>query len=574
MQQLESTIAALRQAIAWRPGDAEAHFNLAQVLSQAGRPQEAIAAYQQALGLRPNWAKAHYYCAATLLELERPAEAVEHYRTILQSQPARSETEHSLGHALMLMGRIEEAKAAYARAEAADPACRTPMSRLFRESLAEVIPPDREAIEQYQARAEAAVSAFAREPFQLDLAELQSGAATPSPMLAYYGVNVRPIMEQYAQAIARHITPLASGPRRGKPKLGIVVSHAHEVVFARCWGGIAERLSRELFDVRIICSQKGATTLQGLLSIPADEYLPLPGQIQPAATLIDEQNFDWLHYWEIGTDWANYYLPFFRPARGQSSCWGWPVTSGNPRVDSYLSCAQLEPPDAAEHYTERLVLLEHLPTYYVRPSAASTAPARGRLGLAEGDRLYLCTQNLRKYHPDFDALLAEVLRSDPQGLFVMIADSQASITELLLARFRRTMPDVVSRVRVAPRMPREEYLALVAAADVALDTLHYGSGANTVYDTVAVGTPLVTLPGEFHRSRWATAVNRRLGLTQLIAGTPQEYVATAVQVARDADLRRTLHRQILAAGEPLFADAAVVVEHQEYFRGAIAATRR
>ncbi|MBI3465223.1 MAG: hypothetical protein HY000_19530, partial [Planctomycetes bacterium] len=283
------------------------------------------------------------------------------------------------------------------------------------------------------------------------------------------------------------------------------------------------------------------------------------------------QQFDWLHYWEIGTDATNYYLPFFQPALGQSTCWGWPMTSGNPRVDSYLSCEQLEPPQGQEHYSERLVLLKRLPTYFIRPAVPSGAYPRSHFGMEENARVYLCTQNLRKFHPDFDPLLADLLRSDPQGLLLIIADAQASITELLLARFRRTMPDVVSRLRVLPRMDREPYLALVALADVALDTLHYGGGANTVYDAVAVGAPMVTLPTEFHRSRWAAAVNRRLGLEQLITSTPEEYVAKTVEVAGNPDLRQTLHRQILEAGSELFEDTAVVREHEEYFSQAIAA---
>jgi predicted O-linked N-acetylglucosamine transferase (SPINDLY family) len=145
---------------------------------------------------------------------------------------------------------------------------------------------------------------------------------------------------------------------------------------------------------------------------------------------------------------------------------------------------------------------------------------------------------------------------------------------MLLDRFRRTMPDVVNRVRAIPRMERDPYLALVALADVALDTLHYGGGANTVYDAVAMGTPTVTLPEEFHRSRWAAAVNRRLGLAQhLIATSPEEYIAKAVEVGANRELRQELSKQILAAGGELFEDMAVVAEHDVYFSEVIAAKR-
>ena len=68
-------------------------------------------------------------------------------------------------------------------------------------------------------------------------------------------------------------------------------------------------------------------------------------------------------------------------------------------------------------------------------------------------------------------------------------------------------------------------------------------------------------------------MNRRLGLPQLIADTPEEYVAKAVEVASNLDLRETFRRQILDAGPELFEDVSVVREHDAYFSEAIAATR-
>jgi predicted O-linked N-acetylglucosamine transferase (SPINDLY family) len=118
-------------------------------------------------------------------------------------------------------------------------------------------------------------------------------------------------------------------------------------------------------------------------------------------------------------------------------------------------------------------------------------------------------------------------------------------------------------------MDRADYLGLAAAADVILDTPHYGGGANTVYDAAAVGTPTVTLPGPFQRSRWAMAVNRRLGVEELTAGSPAEYVRTAVRVAGDDDLRSDLGRRIRAAGAGLFEDARAVEELTEFFLNSI-----
>jgi predicted O-linked N-acetylglucosamine transferase (SPINDLY family) len=570
----DEAIAAVRRATELRPDYAAAHYNLGNLFREEGRLQRAVDSYTVALRIRPAWVGPRLNIAAAWLELQEPAKAAEHYREVLRLQPASADAAQSLGHALRAMGQMTEARTAYERA-AASPggeSYRDPVSVLARETLAELVAPDQAAIEEHQTRARAAVAEFAAQSPKLNLPELHTSAAVPSMMLAYYGGDVRPLLEQFAQAIGPLIPRCSPSRRHGKPRLGIVVTNGHEGVFAKCWGGIAQRLSRELFDVRIVCSRGGANILQTLLAVSPDEYVRLPTQIDAAARLLEEQQLDWLHYWEIGTDPMNYYLPFFRPALGQSGCWGWPVTSGNPQVSAYLSCRQLEPPEGPAHYSERLVQLERLPTYFVRPAAAE-GKDRSHFGLDESAHVYLCTQNVRKYHPDFDPLLADLLRRDPQGLLLVIADAQSSITQLLLERFRRTMPDVVGRVRVMPRMDQQEYLSLIAAADVVLDTLHYGAGANTVYDAVAMGTPLITMPGEFHRTRWAAAVNRRLGLEQLTAATAEEYVATAIEVAASKDLRRELQTQILERGAELFEDMVVVAEHNDYFNEAIAAVR-
>jgi predicted O-linked N-acetylglucosamine transferase (SPINDLY family) len=570
--QLDSAIAAARRATELRPGYAQAQLHLADVLCDAGRLHEAVAAYQHVLQHAPDWPEAHFRLAHTWYQLRQPARSVEHLREVLRLEPGRGDAEYGLANALAALGRIEEAKSALARADVASGRGHDPLGVLARESMAETIPPDRAYIEQHTARLAAAVRTFAADPQRVDLSRVHVRAAMPSPMLAYYGGNVRTTMEEYAAAIAPQIPRTALRPRQGKPRLGIMVTGGHEGVFARCWGGIAQRLSRELFEVRLVCSPSGANLLKTRLNIVPHEYLPLPAEIDAAARLLHEQQFDWLHFWEIGNNWPNYYLPLCRAAPGQSGCWGWPVTSGIPQVNSYLSCEQLEPPEGPSHYSEQLILLKRLPTYFVRPAVRDKA--RSDFGLNDSQRVYLCAQNLRKYHPDFDRALAELLRRDPQGVLVIIGDAQASITELLLARFRRTMPDVLSRVRAMPWMEPEDYLALVSLADVTLDTLHYGAGANTVYDTVAVGTPLVTLPGDFHRTRWAAAVNRRTVDGQwLIASTPEDYVAKAIEIATNRDLKESLRNCILEVGVELFEDAAVVREHEEYFAQAIAETR-
>jgi predicted O-linked N-acetylglucosamine transferase (SPINDLY family) len=123
-------------------------------------------------------------------------------------------------------------------------------------------------------------------------------------------------------------------------------------------------------------------------------------------------------------------------------------------------------------------------------------------------------------------------------------------------------------------MATAEYLRMVGAADVILDTPHYGGGANTLYDAFACGTPVVTLPGAAHRSRYAAAAYARMGIGEPVAPSAEVYVDRAVEIASPRELRDDLRRRILAASEVLFEDRQAIEEHRAFFQSAIAAARQ
>jgi protein O-GlcNAc transferase len=291
--------------------------------------------------------------------------------------------------------------------------------------------------------------------------------------------------------------------------------------------------------------------------------------VDRAAEQLVGARFDLLYYWEVGTDLLNYLLPFYRAAPVQCAGWGWPVTTGIPQIDYFISCTMLEMDAGDAHYTEKLVRLAHLPTYYYRPQIPSRLRPRAQFGLNDADHLYLCAQNLRKLHPDFDRLLAAILRADPAGRVLLISDKQPEIAQLLRRRFQSAMPDIAARIQFLPHMAEADYLNVLALTDVALDTLYYGGGANTTYDAFAAGTPVVTLPTQFQRGRYAYAAYQQIGIHDAIAGSPEAYVAIALRLGTDRAARADLSARISAACPPLFEDTAAVTELADFFEQAL-----
>lgn len=547
------------EAVRLRPNYDRAWYNLGNTLREEGRVVTAVEAYRKALELKPDWGDSHLNLGNALYDMRDLTAAADAYRKAAQFRPDDPDLDDSLGNCLVAAGKIEEAQEAYRRAGTRRP--ESWLRALRCDLLASPVAPSAAFVAEYRQRVPAMLHHYS-DHAAIDPAELHTSGAEPPMLLAYHGGNERPLKELFSQFYCERLPRLEPpAKRQAKPSLGVVVTHGHEGVFARCLGPLIARLDRSTLDVRMIVSRSGANVLQHMMPEARFEYVLLPDRVDEANQLLRRNGFDILLYWEIGTDSMNYFLPLYRPARVQLNCWGWPVTSGHASVDYYLSWDQLEPDDSQSHYTEKLVKLKQLPAFYLRPPIQSQPRTKEAFGFSNTDHLYLCQQNVRKYHPDFDWVLADILRSDAKGIIGIIADEQPTITELLMARLRLAMPDVKDRLRVIGRLGREAYLELVTAADVVLDTPHYGGGANTVLDAVAAGTPVVTWAGPYHRGRWAAAVNRLLVLDELNVATLADYATTAINVATQSDKRNSIR----VKGSELFEATAAVTEWQEWF---------
>jgi len=223
------------------------------------------------------------------------------------------------------------------------------------------------------------------------------------------------------------------------------------------------------------------------------------------------------------------------------------------------------PTPAPYEYESRL---PELPPSFYRPPIPEQPHAPGHFGLHDDAHLYVCAQNLRKIHPDFDALLGGILRGDPKGVAVLVEDTHPRAGELLRTRWQETLPDVRERVVLLPRLAPEDYFHLIAGAHVVLDPLHFG-GANTVYDALAAGVPVVTLPGRFPRGRYAAALSRAAGVEDGIAATPEDYVERAVTLGTDAARRASVSARIHDGAAALFERRAAVEQLETFFADAV-----
>jgi predicted O-linked N-acetylglucosamine transferase (SPINDLY family) len=380
-------------------------------------------------------------------------------------------------------------------------------------------------------------------------------------------------LDRFLTAKAPQLSYVSAQPRRPldgrRARVGFVSQFLHNHTIGRVFKGLIGQLDRSRFEVVVAhLPHARRDPLRSEIDACADQVLDLPRQLAAQRAALEAAQLDLLFFTDIGMATASYELARSRLAPVQAVGWGHPDTTGLRSVDHFVSWDLAEPAGAEAHYTERLVRLPRLACYYEPPDAPPAAD-RAAAGLPSDGALYGCLQNLFKLHPDFDAVLAEIVALDPEG-WLIFAQGPQPAWEAMLRRRWAAYPALDARAVFLPVRPLREYLGVVAAMDVMLDPPHFGSG-NTFYDAMGAGVPVVTWPGEFARGRIVSAAYAQMGAGgDLIVPDLADYAARAVAIAH-ADQGEMRAGLAAAARAGLFADLEAVRGFERYLLDAIAA---
>jgi predicted O-linked N-acetylglucosamine transferase (SPINDLY family) len=141
---------------------------------------------------------------------------------------------------------------------------------------------------------------------------------------------------------------------------------------------------------------------------------------------------------------------------------------------------------------------------------------------------------------------ARILLRTPQSKLVLKYGDRFG-SETVCDRFRMhfgkrgILPSQLEFKRQAETL--KGHLELMADVDLALDPFPY-QGTMTSLESLSVGTPLVSLCGEYYAQRATSAMMMRLDLHELIASDQDEYVELAVQLLADLPALRELRPEI------------------------------
>ena len=563
---LPEAIELLRRAVAIAPRVPDFARNLGLALGAAGRHEEAAARFADALRLRPDDPLTLNNLGVARERLGRLGQAAAAYRRAIVLKPDDADAHHNLGGALRKLGRVDEAVAAHGRAIALRPgfadACHGLANALAdRGSLAA-------AVAAYRSAASLRPDSAAWHS-DLLFALVHDPACTPHRMLdeARRGWAAR-FAEPLTASAPRH-EPRRDADGSRRLRVGYVSPDFRGHTVARVIAPVLAAHDRTAFEVFCYASVRKPDGTTARLRSLCEHWRDIAhlGD-EAAAALIRADRVDVLV--DLAGHWADNRLPVFarRPAPAQAQL-GYPATTGMSAIDYRVTDALSDPPGQTEsHYTESLVRLPRCAWCYA-PDADAPAPGPVPARANGGGRVtFACLNRPMKVADAAIACWARVLDAVPGSRLVVLAGLAGAGNATLRKRFEDHGIGAGPRLTLAPRLPRREYLRLMATADLALDTFPY-NGETTTCDALWMGVPVVAIAGETCVARRSASHLHNVGLwDECVASDLDDYVRRAVALA--SDLGRLAH---LRAGLRDRMARSPVVDGISYTRALEAAYR-
>ncbi|PIQ24676.1 hypothetical protein COW36_23150 [bacterium (Candidatus Blackallbacteria) CG17_big_fil_post_rev_8_21_14_2_50_48_46] len=505
---------------------AQTWFVRAQLRFSQGERSGAEAACREALALDSGHWQARMLLGHLLLESYQLQEALAHYQQVLAQKPDFAPLYFHLGRMQQSLGNLEQAQLCYQRALALQPG--QALWRLQAKICYAPLPVSELQLEQSLAQLRQALEDF-QIPIRLSDWQNSLGQTNLDTLFDLHYFSEQPLALK--QAFARHFqapeAPLFHRRSR-RLRLGVLVTPQHEGVFLFVSGRLLAALDPE--QVEVILLIWPASEVIFAQELPQLQRFHLSPDWAFSVKAVQALNLDAVYFWEAGTDPLNYFMPFFRLGRVQFTSWGSGGSTGIPEMDYFLSSPALEGPQAAQCYSEKLVLSQALPIWYGPEQLLSSGKSRSALGLPETGVLALFPHNLLKLHPRFERVLAELAQFSPALRFVFVNSRNPVWNQQVQARLLKQIS--AEQLLFLPRLEPPDFLALLEQGDFALDPWPYGAG-KLAFEAIALGLPLLTCPGQTLKSRIPMAIYQVLGISDCVAFSELEYLEKAKAMVQD-----------------------------------------
>jgi predicted O-linked N-acetylglucosamine transferase (SPINDLY family) len=575
--QLEAAVSSYRDAVRLRPDLAAGHVNLGRTLIQLGRFPEALAAFEANLKLDPSSAEAHtylantkwrlgqqdealaeirdalrlnpdcaeaYYCLASIQSAQGKLDDVEkNLRHVLQIRPNFVEAHNNLGITLESKGKLDEAASTLQQALYWNPNFLPAHTNLGLVRLA-------------QGKLDEATRSL-QEALRLH-PDFMAAHSNLLLVLNYDPkIGPRDLLEAHRNWERRHaqVTPMGPAPDHDRNpdrrlRIGYVSPNFSKHPVAAFIEPILTNHDPEQVETIGYAEMPVPDQVTERLKHLASGWCPTFGMTdEQVAQRIRADRIDILVDLAGHAGSSRLRVFAYKPAPLQVTYLGYPNTTGLSAIDYQLTDAVIDPPGDEAYHSEQLVRLPGCFCCYAPPADAppmTPSPARQKGYVTFGS-----LHNLAKLNTHVLDLWAQVLKAVPTARLLIFRHTLEGSTKQELQRQLVQRGIAADRMEMRSKLePGQQFLHVYEHIDISLDAFPW-CGHTTACESLWMGAPMLTLYGARRAGRMVASVLRSVGLPELIAETPEQYVARAVEWAGDLDrlaiLRMRLRSRVKAS---------------------------
>lgn len=584
-------VEVLRAALAAGYAGIDDCCNLAILLNQSGRWEEAVAVLRRAISRHPTSPRIMHRLASLHLARFQSRLGEVWARLAAELEPENAGTWDVLGRSFEQRGRHVEAADCFSRAIALQPNlahCHFNLGMMLEHQgrNTEVVEPydrairlDPDLVIGYEKLSFKFAQCIWRDYDAdvdrcLDVVRRRGDRVLPLPFMyiptlpADQYLCAKRMLEDSLRPFAESIKGSAFPHARADKErltIGYVSGDFREHAVAFLIAEVFELHDRDRFRVLGYCSgpERGDQPMRRRLGAAFDRLTLIRDMdTRAAAELIHRDGVDILVDLSGHTRYSRHDVFAVRPAPIQATYLGFPGTVGADFIDYVLTDTTVTPLDEQPHFAERLARLPHCYQANDRKRVqAARIPTRAEAGLPENGFVFCCFNNTAKLSPHVFDVWMRLLREVP-GSVLWLLLPEAPIAENLRREAAARGVDP-ARLVFAPRTDPPNHLARMALADLFVDTFYYNAHT-TGSDAMWVGLPMVSLLGDSFPARVGASLLRASGLPELVAHTPAEYESLALALARDPERLAALRARLVAGRDtcPLF-DTPRFVRHVE-----------
>jgi protein O-GlcNAc transferase len=541
-----------RKAIAIKPDYAVAHNNLGIALRKQGDRAGAKRSFSAAVRFAPNYADAHYNLGLEWRAVDDLDAAIACYQTAIRLKPDYADALYAMGNAYSSLNRLEEAKNAYVeslRAQSNSAKTHTNIGSVYMRLG---------RLELALASFETALHLDPKDAFNRSNLILTSSYVSTDPAETFKRCQE---WDQCHGLPADHQFPAYNNNKEPARRLRIgYVSADFRSHAAAYWiEPVLAAHQHDEFEVFCYSNSNDADDVTERLRKYADHWLP-------CATFSADEFVDRIRSDAIdilvdlsGHTEGNRLTTFVqRPAPIQVSWFGFPVSTGLKSIQYRFTDSNIDPSAESDDFnSEKLVKLSR---FYAAFKPHPDTPDPGRSPFKKNQYITFAAFNsFAKVTDEMLGVWAEILLAVPQSRLLLQAAGMdgrelgTSIKSYFLQKGVATQ-----RIELRGWTGLADYLKLGQEADIALDPYPFNGGVTTCH-ALWMGLPVVTMRGRSAASRVGNSILTTVGLTELIADTPNQYREIAVGLATQLDhleamregMRERLQRSKLLDGKGL-----------------------